>query len=238
MEDLRSTEVVENQEENTMGMFQRIIGIYLSPYETMKSIISKPGIILPLIVMTVGVLGLMYVQYDLYIDYMSRMMEMAVQEKNQVILTHEQAVMTSKMVFYFTPLSSLVMWFAGAAILFGILKIFKGQGKYKQYLSVTGYAYLIPIASMAIVDVVAIFSGNLNLDMSLANIVTLFVPDMKGTYFYGVLRGIGLFEVWMYTVIAIGVCELSKVDKRIVYGLIGLGFTISVFMNAGSYKFM
>lgn len=228
-----------NEEVRQMNVFEKLAGVLVNPAETMKSIAAKPGVLIPMLIMVVAPLLLSLVQKDLYESFIRQISEASLAANPAAAqMTQEQIQanlnLSVKIATYAAPVNVIVSWLLGTAILFGIMKIFKGQGSFKQYLSVTGYASVITAVSFLLTLAVSYVTGSVNLNSSLA----LLVPDMKGELLYGILRGLDLFIIWHYAVIAIGVSVLSKVGKAKVYSIVGLMFAVALFLGVSSYKFM
>ena len=224
-----------------MNVFQRIAGIILSPAETMKNIVEKPGVIFPILAYGLGMLALYLIRFPLYQELLKHQMELGLAKSNTQ-LTPEQLNSAMKIAaisgLVATPITSLAMWIIITAIVFGIIKLFKGQGSFKQVASVIGYAYVITLAYILLCLIVSFFTGKLLLDTSLANITNLVLPDLKGSFVYGIIRGIDLFVIWQYVVMAIGIVTLSKLSKSKVYSVVGLIYIASIIIAANSNRFM
>lgn len=224
-----------NTEVKQMNFIQRIIGIIVSPGETMKALVQKPRILFPFLAVGLGMLLLYLTRYPLYVDFLRKTMEAAL-EKQNAQLTPEQ--LESSMKFYktiglaFTPLGSIAGWLVLTAALFVGIKILKGEGSFKQYMSITGYSYVIMILYCILSAAVSFFSGELLLNTSLG----LFAPDLKGSFIYGILRSIDFFNIWYYAVISIGVLTLSKLSKTKAYSLMTVVYLASVIIGAFGAK--
>ncbi len=102
-----------------------------------------------------------------------------------------------------------------ALVLWLILKIFKGQGRFKQFLSVIGYSSVISVLA-AIVSVIAIQLTGTYSDVTYTSLAA-FMPDMKGSFIFGMARSLDVFNIWYFVCASIGVATISKIDKKKVY---------------------
>ncbi|MCX7843562.1 MAG: YIP1 family protein [Clostridia bacterium] len=227
----------EAPEVGKLNVFQKIAGVVVSPSETMKAIAAKPTVIVPIIMFLLMPLALYILRYDLYEEFMRNITQMSL-ENSSANMTPEQIAaavdMSVKIGIFSTPLSMMLNWLIGTAILFGIMKIFKGEGNFKQYLSVTGYAYVIMVVYYLLCIPVSYMTGTLMLNSSLA----LIVPHMKESLLYGILRGLDFFSLWYFLVIGIGAAAVSKVSKAKVYTVVGIIFIVSIAMAINTLKFM
>ena len=218
-----------------MGFFQRVAGVITSPGKVMENLKEKPRILFPLFLIAIAQLALYMIRMPLYQDFLRKSSlagaefaksltgieltpEMIEQSMSQAVI---QGIIT-------TPIASLFGWFLTTVIFLAIFKIAGGQGKFKQYLSVIGYAYVISALYLLITLVVSYFSGSLHLDMPLTSIATLFGEEMKGSFIFGMLKGLDVFSIWHYGVIAIGLTIVSGFKKRTVYGIVAGLFIIGL----------
>jgi hypothetical protein len=224
-----------------MNFFQRIIGIVVSPSKTMEYLIAKPKILFAILSTALGTLGLYAIRFPLYKDFLKQAMEISMANSSTKLTPDQiqQAIpMASIVGLVSTPITSLITWIIGAAVLFGLIKIFKGQGSFLQVASITGYAYVISLIYLIISLIVSFFTGSILFNSSLTNITNLFVPDLQGSFLYGVIRGIDLFTIWHYAVIGIGITLLSKIDKVKVWSIISIIYIATILIGANSLKIM
>lgn len=226
-----------------MNFFQRITGVVFSPTETFKSIVKKPEIIFP--ILAVGLTGLIFIliTYDAYMETIKRMQEMVYtenlakmgmefgsdeKEKFEKIFQSTKDWIMVSVVF-----NSFISWLFGSFITFAFIKIFKGQGSFKQILSITGYAYTAIILGSILSVIMYYITGEL-FDASLA----VFFKGLKETFVYGFLRGIDVFTVWQYCLIAIGVTVMSGLNKMKVGTFMFGIFIVSCLIQISGYRYM
>jgi hypothetical protein len=218
-----------------LNFIQRVAGIIHSPGKVMENLSAKPRVIFPLIMIAIAQLAFYLLRFDLYKDFL-RQSALAssgfAESLTGVKLTPEmiektlpQSIISS---FITTPLGTLFMWLLTTVILFAIFKIAGGQGKFKAYLSVTGYAYVISALYLVITAVVSFFTNNLHLMIPLTSLANVFPAEMKGNFLFGMIKGIDLFSIWYYCVIAIGMTAVTGFKKRTVYSIIAGVFVIGL----------
>lgn len=229
---------------NGMGFFNRVLGVIISPSETMRELINRPMVLFPVIAMVVTLPALYLARFQLYKELVKYLAEAGIAEKSSQMTAEQIEAARTFMEYtpiiglFSTPVNVIIYWLIFTTAIFAFVKVFKGEGRYKQYLSITGYAFVITILSTVITAIVSFFTGSLIFDSSLANITNIFAPDLKGSYVYGIIRGIDLFKVWEYAVVSIGVLMVSKLDKAKVYSILSVIFVVSLLIGAGSIKYM
>lgn len=224
-----------NIEVKQLSFIKRLIGIVLSPEETMKTLAQKPRFLFPFLAVGLGMLLLYLIRYPLYVDYLRMVSETAIAQQNtQVTPEQLEASLKFGTIFglVFTPIGAIAMWLILTGVMFVGTKILKGEGSFKQFMSITGYAYVIMILYFILSAGVSFFSGELMLNTTLG----IFVPDLKGSYLYGFLRSIDLFNIWYYVVMSIGVLTISKLSKTKAYAMMTVIYLTSVVIGAFSAK--
>jgi hypothetical protein len=216
------------------GLLKRILWVFTSPGKLMACLAEKPRILLGLILSLVSLDALYLTHMPLYQDMLrnASLAQIDYMESLGVTMTPEmiEASLPQSMItgLISTPIAAAIMWLVITLVLFAVLKIMGGQGKFKAYLSVTGYASVISAAYMLIALVAATFTGSLHVDPTLTSLATLVSKDSVGTVVYALLKSIDIFSIWYYVVMAIGLAAVSKVKKSYVYIAVASVFVISV----------
>lgn len=226
--------------QSNMNFFQRVIGIIFSPSKTIMDLIAKPRILFAILSLALGLVTLQLIRYNLYADQMMQALERSLNTNPSVSV--EQLEQYSGVLqiagLLGTAINKILVWFLTGLALWGVVKLFKGEGKLKQYLSIIGYSGVITLLYYALSAAVSFLTGRLMLDDSLANITNLFAPSMKGSYIYGIFRAIGFFNIWYYFIIATGIALLNKISKTKAYSITAFVFIIEVLLNAMEYRYM
>ena len=217
------------------GFLKRILWVLTSPGKLMESLAEKPRVLFGLILSALSMDVLYLTRMPLYKDFL-RSSTLATADYVESLTGQ---VMTSEMIessipaaaiqgLIFTPITWVIMLLFITLIFFAILKIMGGQGKFKAYLSVTGYSYVIPALYIILLIPVSFVTGSIHQDSPLTSLATLASPDMQGTFLNGMLKGIDIFSIWSYAVMAIGFTAVSKLKKTYVYGVVGIIFLIGL----------
>lgn len=215
----------ETGEIRSMSLFQRVVGIIVSPAETMKSLINKPRIVLPIIMIAFGLIALYIIRLPLYKETLRSGIELALQNAN-IQMTPAQIddkVNTGAILnLAGTPFGALIGWIIWASLIFALIKIFKGEGRYKQYLSVTGYSYVIIILYYVLSLIISLATNTLAIDLRITSAANLLPAGTKDTlpFLYGILSGVEVFAIWRLVVTGIGLKLLSKLSSIKVYSIL------------------
>lgn len=227
-----SEELVVPSENKYSGLnvFQRIFGIIFSPGKVMQDLEQKPRILFALILTILTPIIMVFSILPMYQAYLmsNRATVEATYEKMNIEMSAEQIDNVINGSAYSTPfvmaVMAVAMWFLGALILWGIVKIFKGKGTYKQFLSVTGYASVISsLGSLAII-ITTLLTGTYA-EVSYTSLAA-FIPDTKGSFIFGAAKIIEVFSIWMYVVIGIGTVTVSKLDRKKAFLIVACIFVI------------
>lgn len=228
LEDGNNSESPIANDYTQMNFFQRVFGVIFSPGKVMQSLEQKPRILFALFLTILTPIIMIYSVMPMYVQYMlnNRSVVEATYEKMNIQMTSEQIdqiiISSTKSTPFILAASSAAKWFLGALILWVIIKIFKGQSKYKQILSVTGYAAVISALSAIVTIAVTRVTGVFN-EVSYTSLASL-LPEMKGNFLYGAAKAIDVFSIWYYAVIAIGTAIVSKFSKKKVYLIVACMF--------------
>lgn len=217
-----------------LSFVQRVVGVVVSPGDTMARIAAAPRWIDVLMFTTVLVAAgfAAFLSSDVgkaaYVDQAVASLESFGRTVNADIYAALQkqasiaAWLQAGSIVFFSP----VMTAAIAGILYGVFTVLGGEAQYKQVLAVVAHAGVVSLLQQA-------FSLPMNYmrqTMSSATNMAVFFPDLdEGSFLASVLGFIDLFWVWYLVVLAIG---LAAVYRRrwtsvagglfVVYVVIGL----------------
>ena len=214
---------------NDMNLLQRVKGVIFSPGKTMESLVEKPRLLLPLIIIAVAQLFLYLARFSIYQDYMNKSLTDAFTGLGMTAESIDSFILIFGTVG--TSLSALFGWFMTAVIFFAIFKIFGASGKFKQYLSITGHAYIITVLYFLLVLAASFITGSLHLDLSLTNVANLLPVDISGSFIYGMVMEIDIFLIWYFCVIGIGMAAVSGFKKRNAYILVAAIYAVGLVMS-------
>jgi len=229
-----SNAVVAKNNYPNMNFVQRVLGVIFSPGKTMQSLEQKPRILFALLLTIITPIVMIFSVYPMYLESLMSTRDTieATYEKMNIQMTAEQIdkIINSSAISapFILSFFSVAMWFLGTLILWVIIKIFKGEGRYKQILSVTGYAAVISALATIVTIITTQLTGVFS-QVSFTSIASL-LPNMKGSFIYGAAKSIDVFGVWQYAVIAIGAATVSKLEKKKVYIIVACIFAVVVIL--------
>lgn len=205
-----------------MNFLQRVLGVFISPEKTMKDLAERPNILFPIllyvIVPVVTVLaGWSYIEstlrHSLDIGFAQQNITMTPEQVDSMLHVYKIAIPIV------VPIFLLLLWFIGTAVYFGIIKLFRGEGKLRQYLSVAGYSSLITVLGTAVTMGIGALTGA-TLDLSLA----VLLPDPSGSFALGFVKSLlgafSVFAIWNLWVTVVGFMIVSKLGKGKTYGIV------------------
>jgi hypothetical protein len=217
-----------------LSLVQRLIGVVVSPGETMARIAAAPRWIDVLVLTTVLVAAgfAVFFATDVgkaaYVDQAVSTLESFGQTVNNDLFAMLQRRANSAYlvqgltVLFFSPLFTAAI----AGIFYGVFTVLGGEAQYRQVLAVVSHAGVISLLQQA-------FSLPVNYmreTMSSATNIAVFFPNLaEGSFLASMLGFVDLFWIWYLVVLAMG---LAAVYRRkwtsvagglfVVYVLIGL----------------
>ena len=218
-----------------LTFFQRITGVIFTPGRLMADLEQKPrvlfGIILTLIVPMISI----FAAFPMFKEYFRNATEATLAATNQA------NQMTPEMLDSYVDVMAIASPFLGsvsigvvllveALVVWVVFKLLKGQGTFKHYLSIFSYTSVISLLATIPFIIVTQLTGSYA-DVSYTSLAAL-IPEMKGSFIYGMAKSFDVFNIWMYIVISIGIVTVSKLSKKKVYIIIACTF-IALALVAG-----
>lgn len=194
-----------------------------SPRIAMKEIAEDPNIIFPLLINGFAYIALALLAFPTFSGpYLKEIVPN---------ITPEQKNLEIIKILLISPIQTIFPWLLYSTIYFGIIKLLKGKGTFKQVTVVTGYSY-VAIIMWTIVSIVAsYFTGILEFNASFTYLLDIFLPNLKGSLFYKFIFSLNAFTIWQFVMIAIGLVEVSKLSKAKIYTMVTISYGFIVFMN-------
>lgn len=129
----------------------------------------------------------------------------------------------------FLVIAALILWI--------LVSIFGGEGKFSKLLSMTLYAAVPSIVLMGIIGAIVlrlrgVESVSSFMDMQPALGLDLLAPGTKG-FVGAVLKGINPFSVWGLVLTAIGVSVTHQLPRSTGYTVASISFAIGLLVGAG-----
>lgn len=222
-----SNVVVNEADYSKMSFIKRVLGVICFPGKVMQSLEQKPRVLFGLLLTALVPLVLILATFPMYMEFTRGLLQATYAKMNLEVTVQqlEQALSFSQYsALIGGPIAAVAMLLVKALVIWAIIKIFKGQGKYKQILSVTGYAAVISVLSTIVSIITTRLTGVFS-DVSFTSIASL-IPEMKGSFIYGMAKMLEVFYIWQYAVIAIGLTAVSKLSKKKVYIIVACIFAV------------
>ncbi len=235
--------LVAGTQENVLprlNVFQRIIYIVTSPEKLMLDLEQKPRVLLGILLTILTPMLTMFAAFPMFKEYLRGTFESTgAYEQLLAQMSAEQieSVLVGSAIStpVFAGIGAGIVLLVEALVIWLVLKIFKGQARFKQILSVLGYTAVISVIA-AIVSIIAINVTGVYTDVTYTSLASL-LPEMKGTFVFGFARTIDVFGIWAFVVGTIGIATVSKIDKKKVYVVMACIFIIlALYMGYNEVK--
>ena len=196
-------QIPQADKQNSMNFANRFMGVIYRPQTVMAFLKNNPFILFGIISSLFAAVVYYGVNYSLFVEYTK---ETALNSET----TLDQQI-TNTLIS--TPLLSVFYWIFLTGLTFLLVKLFKGTGKFKQFLAVYSYGYVIVWISFLVYYIISLFTNSLFPDLSLAGLFAQSLSGMEETFLYGFLKGIDLFGVWYFVIVYQGIKVVSELTK-------------------------
>ncbi len=142
---------------------------------------------------------------------------------------------------FFIPIGIAIALLLGGLILWVLVSVFGGEGKFGTLLSVSTYASVPSVVLLAVVGTLVLHLKGVGQitspqDMQPALGLDLLVPGAKG-FMGAALKAVNPFGIWGLVLTAIGVSTTHRLPKNTGYIIATIGFLIGVLI-AGAFGAM
>lgn len=214
---------VATETQQNMGIIKRIFNIFFEPEKVFKSVIEKPRVFLPVVLIILGLFAISVPRLPFTENYSRQALEKIYKSekflKTQQI-TPEQAdksidqnMKFQKIFSYFAPLGTIFILFLQTLIFLMVFKLLGGVGTFKQTFAVFSYSFFINLLGEAVKTVNVLISGKADA----ANSIGLLMQDDKTSFLFNFLNGIDVFGLWAFIVAAIGLSVVHGVSRKKAY---------------------
>jgi hypothetical protein len=196
----------------------RIVGVFLSPVQTMKSIAERPDWVIPLIVLVV--LGLMSVMVITpQIDLESQLRDQFTKAGMPESRIDDQIAMAQKVSKIFTPLTALLipLWLtitAGALLI--AFKAFESKARFAQAFSITAYSWM-PLTVKGLITMALVLTRDMVTPFELQAIVpsnlAFLVNPKQHAALFSLAVSVDLFVIWSIFLLILGFSDASRFSR-------------------------
>jgi hypothetical protein len=210
------------------GAFERIIGIFTSPAETMRDIAARPSWLLPLLlVVVVSATGTYFLK-----DVIVQQQIEGMQKKNMTEQQIQQAMPFMNMMGIIAPVSTLIftpiiyLVLAGVGMFVGNV-ILGGETKFSTLFAVTCWSGILTVLSYLInIPVMA----NRETMESATSLGSFFAAEENKTFIHHLFGQIDLFVLWWVALLGFGIAAAYKFSTKkamttvfVVWAIFALG---------------
>lgn len=212
------------------NVFQRFAGVLFAPAETFEDIARKPDILAPLILLLVigyitTALVMPKMDWDAVMD--AQFEQVRKQNPNLSDADIERMGRVGKamgtVLGWLGPLLTAIWWVIVALVLLLGVRLFGGEGNFKQSLSTTLYAWLPLTLFGIIMTVVVVARGSFDPTTG-ATIVKsnpAFLVDLKTQpVLFALLGAIDVFTIWTVVLLVLGFAAVSKLSRGKVAAIV------------------
>ncbi|HEX2927170.1 MAG TPA: YIP1 family protein [Ruminiclostridium sp.] len=213
------------EDSKKMTFWGRVLGMYIHPVRVIEDLKQRTSIIFPFLLLLLAQPAYYLIRYPAYLRFMEG-----------ITGTHDSSALTKLAVngVITRGVGLVAGWLVGSLLMFGFTKLVGGQGTLKQLLTANGYAYLAIIPMLIIMGIAGVFTGELLINFSPA----VFIPQLRGTTLYGILRFFCAFFVWQHVLMVVGFYKVSNTTKLKSIFIVVIIMVIEFFVNFPMLKNM
>lgn len=210
------------------SVFERIIGIFVSPEPTMQDIAARPSWLLPLLLVTVISAAGTYFLKDVIVQQEIEKMQQKNMPEEQIQqampFMDKMGIIAPITVLVFTPVFYLII--AGVAMFIGNV-ILGGETKFSTLFAVTCWSGIITVLSSLIN--IPVMANRQSME-SATSLGSFFAAGENKTFFHHLFSQVDLFMLWWVAVLGFGVAAAYKFSTKkamtmvfVVWAIFALG---------------
>ncbi len=198
----------------------RVSGVLFSPDETFGDIARKPDLLKPILLLLLTWIPVS-IMIATHVDFGAAMRAEMQSRGGMSAEQMEQALRIgsafAKAVTFFAPLVSLVVLLVASGLFLFAFRLFGGEGRFRQALSITAYSWL-PMAIASILSAIVLSTRTGVTPPELAAILKsnpAFLVDLEAQpVLFGLLSSLDVFVLWTLALMSIGYAHMSRFSKR------------------------
>jgi len=206
-----------DQEKKGMNVFDKIIGIFVSPQETFQEINKKPNWLVPFIIIVIVTLISQYLLLDITLNDQIEAMKARGMTGEQMQMAQDRMQGPMKYIgFIVAPIFILLAWL----ILSGILlftgnTVMGGKAKFVNVLAVVSWSSVIGIVQAALRTYLIISKGtSFGVTTSLAILLPTPQIGESKTILYRLLSRFDIFTIWTLILWIIGLSVVYNFSTK------------------------
>lgn len=226
-----SSEIKKSEE---MNVFDKIIGIFSSPTETMEALNKKPTWLVPFIILVIVITASQFITMDININDQMEAMKSRGMSGEQLEMATERMQGPLKYIgFGLAPIGLMIVWLALAGILlFTGNIIMGGKAKFKNIFSLVAWSGMIGIISTALTTYLITVKGTrAGVTTSLALLLPAPLLGENQTIIYRILSQFDAFSIWTLFIWVVGLSVIYRFSmKKSAMMVLSLWVIFSVFV--------
>jgi len=213
---------------SVLNPFGKLLKIITAPSEAAASIARKPDVLLPIGLLLVTPILPILTNFQAYKDTLVTTLAMNPALQGQSAEELQSVANISALTgLAVAPVTVIIAWLIGALVLFGIVKMFKGECQYKQILSLSGYTTVFGLLGGMLTALVSRFSGAAYAQTNLTSLATL-LPNLQIGFLSGVAGSIEVFGIWALVATWIGLSVIAGLDRKKSAIIVGSLFVLQL----------
>jgi len=214
-----------------MSIIQRIKNLFVCPDKLMDYIKNTPNIIFPMLVIVFFNIGVIFIKFNQFKIFIKDELSLALQ--GDTIVVTDQLI---NIMALLAPLLSILVFFISillsTIIFYSFVKILKGEGYFKQYVSVILYSSIVNMIGFIILLILSMYTGKFlfSTNVSIFQIFDITLANNYFTMFLNKLNISNILGLWQYILIAVGVVNISKINKKYVYLFTSVVYAVTLFL--------
>lgn len=222
-------------EEKTMGGASKVFNIFFEPRKVFESLKIKPTWVVPFIIVALLGMGFFYYTFP----YMMNQQVQRIQEneripedqKERIIETLKEKEHPPLWQLAIAPAGSLIALVIVSAVLFFVFNVLMGgDSTFRRAFSVYCYSALVAIPSMIVKFPLIMSKGNLNVQTSLALLLS---ADAKDTFLYSVLSSFDIFTVWQVILVSMGLGVMYRYATKKAFTAVFILWIVWILLKSG-----
>jgi hypothetical protein len=203
----------------TIGPIGRIIGVFFSPKNTFEDIVRKPGLVMPVVLLTILSIGVSFAinQRINWREFMSQQIEKSPRASQLSAEQKEQQIEGGAKI---SPIFTYVAGFAGPILLilvvtlvmWGSYNLLAGaNASFGTSFAITSHAFLTGLVSSPLFILILYLKapGTVDLDNPVATNVAAFLPDESAKWLVTLCKQLDIFTIWTLILLAIGFAAVN-----------------------------
>lgn len=235
--DFESFENEYYEDEVKLTFLEQVLGIIIAPRETLRILAENPRFRFPAILMVVSVLLYNLARFEPFKETIKFIVG-----KNRADMSSEQLIgIADKWAFtgvFLMPVFTILGWVISSIILFLIIKFLNGKTNLPKVAIIVGNSFLVVVIYYFISAIISIISKNYLLSASLATVTNLLFPELKGSFLYGLFRGIDIFGLWQCWIIASGISAITNFGTGKSVFTVATAYLILIFISSGTLMYL